>query len=227
MHEPARGAGDSVPAHPWSAIRRELRPALAAVSLLTLLTGIVFPVVLAVPALTLFPREAAGSLVRRDGVVVGSSLLGQSFSADGYFHPRPSAAGAGYDATASGGTSLGPANPKLREGDADFAGVRQLAEAYRRENGLAPDAIVPMDAVTRSGSGLDPHISPANAALQVLRVARARSLSDDAVRRLVAENTRGPQVGFLGQSRVDVLALNLALDRVAPARSASPASSGR
>ena len=214
-------------AQPWSAIQRELRTALAAVSLLTLLTGILFPVVLAIPALTLFPSEAAGSLITRDGVVVGSSLVGQAFSSAGYFHPRPSAAGAGYDATASGGTNLGPANPKLRDGEADFTGVRQLAEAYRRENGLAPDAIIPMDAVTRSGSGLDPHISPANAELQVPRVARARHLSDDAVRRLVAESTRGPQLGLLGQSRVEVLAVNLALDRIAPAREASPPASGR
>ena len=126
----------------------------------------------------------AGASIVRDGVVVGSDLIGQDFTGPGYFHPRPSAAGRGYDAAASGGTNLGPANPKLRDGteddpatpgvDESFAGVRELAEAYRARNGLAPDAAVPVDAVTRSGSGLDPHISPANAALQVARVARAR-----------------------------------------------------
>jgi potassium-transporting ATPase potassium-binding subunit len=223
MHGPAPETSEPSRAHPWRAIQRELRLALAAVAVLTLLTGVVFPVVLAVPARALFSRQAAGSLIDRDGAVVGSGLVGQAFSSPGYFHPRPSAAGAGYDATASGGTNLGPASPKLRDGDADFAGVRQLADAYRRENGLALDVLVPADAVTRSGSGLDPHISPANAELQVARVALARHLSEDAVRRLVAASTRGPQLGFLGQSRVEVLPLNLALDRgERPPRSPAP-----
>jgi K+-transporting ATPase ATPase C chain len=193
-----------------------LRPALLAVALLTVLTGVVFPLVLTVLARAFFPRQAAGSLLARDGAVVGSRLIGQAFSGPGYFHPRPSAAGAGHDGLASGGTNLGPASAKLRDGDEGFVGVRRLAEAYRRDNGLAPGASVPIDAVTRSGSGLDPHISPANAELQVLRVARERRLSEDAVRRLVAENTQGPDLGFLGQRRVEVLSLNLALDRLAP-----------
>ena len=206
-------------------VLEQLRPALLSVPLLTLLTGVAFPVVLTGLAWPLFPRQAGGSLVVRDRVI-GSELIGQDFTGPGYFHPRPSAAGRGYDATASGGTNLGPANPKLRDGakddpatrDADesFAGVRELADAYRTRNGLAPRAVVPVDAVTRSGSGLDPHISPANAALQVPRVARARGLSEAEVRRLVAQETRGRQFGLLGGSRVAVLPLNVALDRVAP-----------
>jgi potassium-transporting ATPase KdpC subunit len=195
---------------PWLALRDELVHALRGVLLLTLLTGVVFPSLLAILALAIFPRQARGSLLERDGVVVGSTLIGQPFAGPKYFHPRPSAAGAGYDATASGGTNLGPANAKLRDG------VRQLAEAYRRENGLAADAVLPMDAVTRSGSGLDPHISPANAALQVSRVARVRHLEEETVRALVAENTEAPTLGLLGASRVAVLPLNMALDRAAP-----------
>jgi K+-transporting ATPase ATPase C chain len=158
----------------------------------------------------LFPRQAAGSLLTRGGIVVGSEFIGQNLTRPEYFQPRPSAAGAGYDGTASGGTNFGPSNPKLIED------VRRLAEDYRRNNGLPPDALVPIDAVTRSGSGLDPHISPLNAALQVPRVARARGLSQDAVRRLLADHTQGRQLGFLGDPRVSVLELNLALDRVAP-----------
>jgi potassium-transporting ATPase KdpC subunit len=185
-------------------------PALLSVPLLTVLTGILFPLALGALARPLFPSRADGSLVRRDGVVVGSELIGQNFSHAGYFHPRPSAAGSGYDATASGGANLGPSNAKLHQD------VRQLADTYRDTNGLSPDAAVPIDAVTRSGSGLDPHISPANADLQVVRVARIRGLSEDTVRRLVADHTDGPQYGFLGEARTSVLALNRALDRIAP-----------
>jgi potassium-transporting ATPase KdpC subunit len=201
-------------------LRAQLRPLLLGVPVLTLLTGAAFPIVLAALARPLFPYQANGSLVARADVVVGSDLIGQEFSGPGYFHSRPSAAGAGYDATASGGTNLGPANPKLRDD------VLKRAEAYRRSNGLPPDAAVPIDAVTHSGSGLDPHISPANAALQVPRVARERRLDEEAVRRLVDEHTHGRQLGFLGDPRVQVLALNLALDRTAPrppaSRSANP-----
>jgi K+-transporting ATPase ATPase C chain len=158
----------------------------------------------------LYPGQAAGSLVTRGGGVIGSRLIGQNFTRPEYFHPRPSAAGAGYDGTSSGGTNLSPSNRKLIEG------VRQLAEDYRRRNGLPPDADVPIDAVTCSGSGLDPNISPENAALQVPRVARARRLSEDVVRRLLARHTQGRQLGFMGNPRVSVLDLNLALDRAAP-----------
>jgi K+-transporting ATPase ATPase C chain len=191
-------------------LHEQLRPALLGVFWLTVLTGCVFPLVLFAFGHLLFPGQAAGSLLTRDGVVVGSELIGQNFTRPEYFQPRPSAAGAGYDGTASGGTNFGPANPKLIED------VRRLAEEYRKINGMPPDSVVPIDAVTRSGSGLDPHISPANAALQVPRVARARGLSQDAVRRLVADHTQGRQLGFLGDPRVSVLDLNLALDRIAP-----------
>jgi K+-transporting ATPase ATPase C chain len=147
-------------------------------------------------------------------MVAGSKLIGQSFTRPEYFHPRPSAAGSGYDATSSGGTNLGPNNPKLTNGAANFAGIRQLVEEFRKSNGLARGAQVPADAVTRSASGLDPHISPANAALQVRRVALARGLSEETVQGLVAKYTETPQLGFLGNSRVSVLELNLALDRI-------------
>jgi len=193
----------------------QLRPAVLSVVVLTLLTGVLFPLLLFAIGRPLFPREASGSLITRDGAVVGSALIGQQFTQPEYFHPRPSAAGSGYDATASGGTNLGPNNPKLLNGSADFAGIRQLAEQYRQDCGLAPGAHVPIDAVTRSASGLDPHITPANAALQTLRVARARGLSEESVRHIVVNHTRGRQLGFLGSPRVSVLNLNLALDRLA------------
>ncbi|HTU92507.1 MAG TPA: potassium-transporting ATPase subunit KdpC [Gemmataceae bacterium] len=187
--------------------RRQVWPAIISVPLLTLVTGAGFPAVLATLARPLFPSQAAGSLVSGADGAIGSALIGQNFSGAGYFHPRPSAAGSGYDATASGGANLAPSNPQLR------ADVRKLVEDYRRRNELTPETPVPIDAVTRSGSGLDPHISPANALLQVRRIARARGLSEDRVRQLIAEHTQDRQLGFLGEARVSVLALNLALDR--------------
>jgi K+-transporting ATPase ATPase C chain len=198
------------PARAVVKIGAHLRPAITGVIVLTLLTGCVFPLVLFALGRLLFPVQAAGSLVTRDGVVIGSRLIGQDFTRPEYFHPRPSAAGSGYDGTSSGGTNLAPTNRKLIEG------IRQLAEAYRVSNGLPPDAAVPIDAVTRSGSGLDPHISPQNAALQVARVARARGLSEELIRGLVKGYTQGPQLGLMGSPRVAVLDLNLALDRAAP-----------
>ena len=202
-----------------------LRTAIVMVLAFTVLTGLVFPLAITAAARVLFPHQAEGSLVRAGDRVVGSELIGQNFAGPGYFHPRPSAAGAGYDAGASGGTNLGPPSAKLLKGvpddpktpdtDESFAGVPQLAEAYRQANGLPAGAPVPADAVTRSASGLDPHISPANATLQGARVARARRLPEDAVRRLVARNTEGRTLGFLGEPRVNVLRLNLALDAAA------------
>jgi potassium-transporting ATPase KdpC subunit len=189
---------------------QHIRPAILGVILLTLLTGCIFPLALFGFGRLLFNDQADGSLLTRDRIVVGSRLIGQDFRRPEYFHGRPSAAGTGYDGASSGGTNFGPSNPKL------IADIRQLAEGYRRSNGLPPDATIPIDAVTRSGSGLDPHISPANAELQVARVARARALSEDAVRRLVSEHTQGRQLGFLGSPRVSILDLNLALDRTAP-----------
>jgi K+-transporting ATPase ATPase C chain len=185
-----------------------LRPALLSLFWLTLITGVLFPVTLWGLGRILFPDQATGSLEQRKGVVVGSRLIGQAFTRPEYFHPRPSAAGDGYDGASSGATNLGPDNPKLvRDG-------RQFAADYRNANALAPNTALPIDAVTRSASGLDPHISPANAALQVARVARARGLDEAIVRRLVSEQTQGRQLGFLGEPRVSVLALNLALDRM-------------
>lgn len=178
--------------------------------MLTLLTGCIFPLGLFAIGRLLFPNRADGSLLTRGGVVIGSALIGQSFTRPEYFHSRPSAAGAGYDGTSSGGTNLGPSNRKLIDD------VNHLAEDYRLRNGLPLNAAVPMDAATRSGSGLDPHISPANAELQIARVARTRGLTEQAVRRLVEDYTQGPQLGFMGSPRVSVLELNLALDRAVP-----------
>ena len=200
--------GASAPA-PVVKLREHIRLGVVSVISLTLLTGCIFPLVLFALGRLLYPAQAAGSLVTRNGVVIGSRLIGQDFTRPEYFHPRPSAAGTGYDGASSGGTNLGPNNAKLVES------VRQLAEDYRRSNGLPPDAAVPIDAVTRSGSGLDPHISPQNAALQVPRVARTRGLQEDVVRRLLADYTQGPQLGFMGDPRVSVLDLNLALDQAA------------
>lgn len=206
---------------------QQLRPALLSVLVFTLLTGLIFPSVVTGIAKVAFPKQANGSLIRWNGKVLGSELIGQSFTAPGYFHPRPSAAGSGYDASASGGTNLGPTSDKLINGvhrklpdgkddPGNFDGIKDLAAAYRKENGLADNAPLPADAVTRSASGLDPHISPANAQLQAARVAQARGLRPEQVQRLITQNTEGRQLGLLGEPRVNVLRLNLALDRAAP-----------
>lgn len=185
----------------------EARMAVTAVlSLAVLLCGI-YPLMVWITAHALFPTQANGSLLKSGGQVLGSSLIGQSFSGARYFHPRPSSAGTGYDATLSGGSNLGPTSRGLMES------VSHRVIAYRNENGLSPDTPVPADAVTASASGLDPHISPANAALQALRVARARDLPLDAVQLQVAEHTESRDLGVFGEPRVNVLELNLALDR--------------
>jgi K+-transporting ATPase ATPase C chain len=196
---------------------KQLRPALMSVLAFTVLTGFLFPAVIWAIGNAAFSRQARGSLIEENGRVIGSEIIGQNFTRPEYFHPRPSAAGGGYDATASGGTNLGPTSRKLFDcaPDGSFAGVKQLAEAYRKENGLAADDPVPADAVTRSGSGLDPHVSPENAALQVARVAKARGMTEEEVRRLVAERTEGRTLGVLGDPRVNVLLLNRALDAAA------------
>jgi potassium-transporting ATPase KdpC subunit len=203
---------------------KHLRPAIALTLFFILVTGVAFPVVVWAIGQVAFPEQAAGSLIRDpSGKVIGSSLLGQSFSKPEYFHPRPSAAGAGYDAVNSSGSNLGPTSDKLVNGikddpttkdvDESFLGFRDLAQSYRVENSLAPDAVIPADAATRSASGLDPHISPANAALQVSRVAKARHMSVDQVKTLVKQSSSGRVFGLLGEPRVNVLQLNLALDR--------------
>ena len=189
-------------------MRAQLLAALRAVLVFTLLVGVAYPLVVTGVAQVAFPHRADGSLVEHDGAVVGSSLIGQAFDGDDWFHPRPSAAGGGYDGMASGASNLGPTNDEL------LRAVAERAVRYRSDNGLDDGAPVPVDAVTASGSGLDPHISVANARLQAPRVARARGLEVDAVLRLVDDHTEERALGFLGEERVNVLELNLALERV-------------
>jgi potassium-transporting ATPase KdpC subunit len=197
---------------------REIRPAIVFIIALTLITGLAYPFAITGIAQVIFPYQAQGSLVERDGKVVGSALIGQEFTSDGYFHGRPSATTAPdpndstktvpapYNAANSGGSNLGPTNKALIER------VQGDIEKLKQEN---PSAQVPPDLVTTSGSGLDPHISPQAALFQVPRVAKARNLPENRVRQLVAENTSGRFAALLGEPRVNVLELNMALDRVA------------
>jgi K+-transporting ATPase ATPase C chain len=202
---------------------QHFRPAIMLTLCFALFTGVAFPVVVWALGRVAFAEQAQGSLLRdRGGKLIGSKLIGQSFTDAKYFHPRPSAAGTGYDAASSSGTNLGPSSDKLvnrvkddestPDADESYAGFGDLARAYREENGLPPDAELPADAVTRSGSGLDPDISPANARLQAARVARARGVALERVRALVAEQTEGRTLGLFGEPRANVLLLNLALD---------------
>lgn len=191
------------------ALIRQMRPAFLTVVIFTFICGVAYPLLSTAIGQLAFHDKANGSLIERDGVVVGSKLIGQSFTAPQYFHPRPSAAGAGYDGSASSGSNLGPTNPDL------LSAVSDRVAAYRQENAMAADALVPVDAVTASASGLDPDISIANARLQIPRVARARGLDDAAVAKLVDENTDGRRLWVLGEPGVNVLELNLALDEVA------------
>jgi len=185
----------------------ELRPAVLATLVLAVVCSGLYPLVVYGLGQALFRDKANGSLiVDQTGIVRGSKLLGQNFSDPKYFHSRPSAAGNGYDAANSGATNLGPTSQKLRDA------IRDRIAAYRSENGLSENQPVPADAVTASGSGLDPHISLQNADLQVPRVAKVRALSQDKVRELVRQNTDGRDLGFLGEPGVNVLQLNRALD---------------
>jgi potassium-transporting ATPase KdpC subunit len=187
-------------------ILNELRiSVIATVCLAVLLCGI-YPVLVWLVAQGIFPDQANGSLVSIKGQIIGSSLLAQSFTGAGYFHPRPSAAGDGYDAVSSGGSNLGPTSQKL------IAAVKERVAAYRAENKLAPEVLIPVDAVTASASGLDPHISVKNALLQASRVAGVRGISEEALRKKIASRTEGRDLGIFGEPRVNVLMLNLDLD---------------
>lgn len=185
---------------------RQLTPALVAVVAFTVLLGVVYPLATTVVAQVAFGDRADGSTVERDGTVVGSELLGQPFVSPQYFHLRPSAAGAGYDGAASSGSNLGPLNPDF------LAAIDERVAAYREENGLGAGVTVPVDAVTASGSGLDPHISLANARLQAARVADERGLPLDDVLALIDEHTDDRSFAVLGEPGVNVLLVNLALD---------------
>ena len=188
---------------------RQLKPAFLATVVFTIICGVAYPMLSLAIGQTAFGDKADGSLIRRNGVVVGSKMIGQSFADVKYFHSRPSAAGAGYDGSASSGSNLGPLNADL------LNTVEERAVAYRLENGLAADALVPVDAVTASGSGLDPHISLANARLQIARVTTARRLDTAVVEKLVNGYTDGRQLGVLGEPGVNVVELNIALDDLA------------
>ena len=196
---------------------REIRPALVVLVALTLITGLIYPLAMTGIAVLLFPHQAQGSLVERDGKIVGSDLIGQAFTGDKYLHGRPSATNtpdpndatktvpAPYNAANSGGSNLGPSNKALIDR------VQGDIDALKKEN---PSEPVPADLVTTSASGLDPHISPEAALFQVPRIAKARNLSEDRIRQLVEEHTEGRFLGVLGEPRVNVLLLNLALDRI-------------
>jgi K+-transporting ATPase ATPase C chain len=240
----------------------QLLPGLRIKIFMTVLLGVIYPLAMTGISQVIFPKQANGSLIEAGGKVIGSELIGQNFSKPEYFHPRPSSAGGGYDATSSGGSNLGPTSAKLIHGTikmddkknevVDFDGINlrivhycvdnaipyessapldgfrdakgdlddvKLIKAFNDEKAplvFAPKAPIPADAVTASASGLDPHISPASAQVQTTRVARARGLSVDQVNQAVAELTEGPSLGLLGEPRVNVLTLNLALDQRFP-----------
>ena len=188
----------------------EVKTSVLATLVLLIILCALYPLVVWGVSQVIFPHQANGSLVEAKGKIVGSRLLAQNFTGAQYFHPRPSAAGdTGFDGKSSGGSNLGPLSQKLVDQ------VKERVVEYRTGNNLPAGTLVPADAVTASGSGLDPHISLSNAALQAARVAKARRLSEDKVRALIQEYTEGPALGFLGESGVNVLRLNLALDALA------------
>jgi K+-transporting ATPase ATPase C chain len=202
---------------------KQFRPALVSVLVFGVTFGLLFPAVITGIAEIVFPHQAGGSLIERNGIIIGSELIGQNFTRPEYFHPRPSAAGSGYDGASSGGTNLGPTSDKLINGihkkladgnddPGNYEGIKDLAASFRAENGLGPGTPLPAEAVTRSASGLDPHLSPANAILQIPRVARARQISEEKVRQAVEQHLEGRTLGLLGEPRINVFLLNLALD---------------
>jgi K+-transporting ATPase ATPase C chain len=189
----------------------EIKNSVIATIIFAIILCGVYPLIVYGAGQLFFPNKANGSLIEgKDRKLVGSELLGQMFSGEKYFHPRPSAAGTGYDAANSSGTNLGPTSQKLKDA------VKAAVEQYRKENNLTPDVLISADAVTSSGSGLDPHISVRNAQLQTERVAKARSLDENGVRALIEKFTDGRQLGILGEPGVNVLKLNLALDGTLP-----------
>jgi len=188
-------------------MKKNLITAVLMTLMTTLLFGLLFPLLVTGLAQVFFPKQANGQLLTRNGAAVGSRLIGQSFSSPGYFHSRPSAAGTGYDAGSSSGSNLGPTNQAL------IARVQSDADRLHNEN---PAAAIPIDLLTTSASGLDPHISPEAAEFQVPRIAKERGLSEDVVREAVRQNTASRQFGFLGEPRVNVLELNLTLDEISP-----------
>ncbi len=191
---------------------KQMMPGLRMTLLLTVLTGLIYPGLVTGLCQVLFPTQANGSLISRDGRVIGSSLIGQNFTRPEYFQPRPSAAGSdGYDASASSGSNLGPTSQKLADR------VKASVEKFRKEN---PDFTgpIPADLLTASASGLDPHLSPASVDAQLPRVAKARSVSTDQIRQVAAQITEGRDLGFLGEPRVNVFSLNLALDERFPVK---------
>jgi len=187
-------------------IINELRISLIATLCLAVLLCGIYPALVWAVAQGLFSSQANGSLVSVKRQVIGSSLLAQNFTGTGYFHPRPSAAGDGYDAVSSGGSNLGPTSQKLIDA------VKERVAAYRTENKLAPEVLIPADAVTTSASGLDPHISVKNALLQASHIAKVRGISEEALRKKILSHTEGRDLGILGEPRVNVLMLNLDLD---------------
>ena len=188
-------------------LTRNLIVAVLMTVVTTVLLGVIYPLGITAIAQVIFPDKANGQLIERDGKLVGSRLIGQGFSSPGYFRSRPSAAGTGWDAANSAGSNLGPTNKKLIDA------VTASVEAARKEN---PNAPVPVDMVTTSASGFDPHITPANAEFQMPRVARERGMSEADLRRIVEAHTEGRQLGFFGEARVNVLELNITLDRDHP-----------